>query len=95
VLCRADASGSSSAVTLNLLDHMTEKGMEKSLESYLILLKHWFDRMLYVAMLATIEDMQKAGFRPPVSMMSAAYHQLGQVRHTCQFIDVACCMTCQ
>lgn len=76
---RADSGEGSTATTLNLLDHMAEKGVRKSLDTFLILAQHWFDRKMYSPLIATLEDMEKAGHSPPVSMVIDAFEQVVEV----------------
>lgn len=71
---RPDSSKNATQLILNLLELMAAQGVERSQETYDLLLRHWADRRIFKAVLATVEDMAAAGLTPnPQHIRSAAY----------------------
>lgn len=73
-MCRQDGAKNSSQLILNLLELMAEQGVERSQETYDLLVRHWTSRRIFKAVLATVEDMSAAGLMPdPQHIRNAAY----------------------
>jgi hypothetical protein len=59
---------------------MSERGISKSYDTFVILLDHWCAMNTFGAFLATIEDMREAGFAPQIHVVQAAMHKAERVR---------------
>lgn len=78
--CRHDGAKNSSQLILNLLELMAEQGVERSQETYDLLLSHWTSRRIFKAVLATAEDMAAAGLTPDPQQIRTAVFDADTVR---------------
>lgn len=67
---------------------MAEQGVERSQETYDLLLRHWAARRIFKAVLATVEDMSAAGLSPNPHHIRAAAYDADTVRPAA---PAACC----